>query len=208
MTTMGRGLVVVSLVVGAACGRGEYAQAQNPQSRVQQQLGAVPAVIDTTLAARLSGTFRAAAARALPAVVYIQVSSRPVAQAHPNIPGFPPGFFGAPENRGPELATGSGFIYDASGLILTNNHVVADADQVKVRLVDGREYTARVVGRDPNTDVAGNRVTRFIAGAAYQLTPNLRLLADVDNLAYEGGTPSPALYATKTQALFQAQFTF
>ena len=71
---------------------------------------------------------------------------------------------------------------------------------------------ASLIGRvdvvDPNTDVADNRVTRFIAGAAYQLTPNLRLLADVDNLAYEGGTPTPALYATKTQALFQAQFTF
>jgi hypothetical protein len=71
---------------------------------------------------------------------------------------------------------------------------------------------ASLIGRvdvvDPNTDLADNRVTRFIAGAAYQLTPNLRLLADVDNLAYEGGTPTPALYATKTQALLQAQFTF
>ncbi len=159
MTTLGKALLVASLVVGAACGRGQYAEAQNPQSRVQQQLGSVPAVIDTSLAAKLSATFRAAAARAMPAVVYIRVSSRPVAQAHPRIPGIPPEFFGAPDSNEPEVATGSGFIYDASGLIMTNNHVVADADEVLVRLVDGREYTARVVGRDPNTDVAVIRIT-------------------------------------------------
>lgn len=71
---------------------------------------------------------------------------------------------------------------------------------------------ASLIGRvdivDPNTDVTDDRQTRFIAGAAYQLTPNLRLLADVDNLAYEGGITTPAQYATKTQGLFQAQFTF
>ncbi len=71
---------------------------------------------------------------------------------------------------------------------------------------------AALIGRvditDPNTDVADNRNVRFIAGASYQLTPNLRLLADVDNIAYEGGITTPALYATKTQGLLQAQFTF
>ena len=67
---------------------------------------------------------------------------------------------------------------------------------------------ARVDVTDPNTDVPDNRQTRFIAGASYQLTPNLRLLADVDNIAYEGGITTPALYATRTQGLFQAQFTF
>ncbi len=71
---------------------------------------------------------------------------------------------------------------------------------------------ASIIGRvdivDPNTDVANNRLTRFIAGASYQLTPNLRLLADLDNLSYEGGVTTPAQYATKTQALFQTQFTF
>jgi hypothetical protein len=73
------------------------------------------------------------------------------------------------------------------------------------------ETKAAVIGRvdvtDPNTDVSDNRQTRFIAGVSYQLTPALRLLADVDNLAFEG-TPTPAQYATKTQGLFQAQFVF
>jgi len=66
----------------------------------------------------------------------------------------------------------------------------------------------RVDLTDPDTDAPGDRQTRFIAGASYQLTPALRLLADVDNVSYQGGTPSPALEATRTQGLFQAQFVF
>jgi hypothetical protein len=71
---------------------------------------------------------------------------------------------------------------------------------------------AALIGRvdvtDPNKDTDNDRQTRFIGGASYQLTPALRLLADVDNISYQGGTPTPALYATKTQGLFQIQFTF
>ena len=67
---------------------------------------------------------------------------------------------------------------------------------------------ARVDLTDPNTNVGNNRLTRVIGGASYQLSPNLRLLADVDMLTYQGGTPTPALEATRSQAYFQAQFTF
>ena len=67
---------------------------------------------------------------------------------------------------------------------------------------------ARVDLTDPNTNVGNNRLTRVIGGASYQLSPNLRLLADVDLLTYQGGTPTPALEATRSQAYFQAQLTF
>jgi hypothetical protein len=67
---------------------------------------------------------------------------------------------------------------------------------------------ARVDLTDPSTDVGNNRLTRVIGGASYQLTPNLRVLADLDLLSYQGGAPTPALEATRSQALFQAQFTF
>ncbi len=56
----------------------------------------------------------------------------------------------APEQKG----VGSGFIMDKAGYIVTNNHVVEDADQIKVKLANGSEYEAKVIGRDPKTDVA------------------------------------------------------
>jgi serine protease Do len=58
--------------------------------------------------------------------------------------------FGVPRQQG----IGSGVIATKDGYILTNNHVVDGADEVKVALQDGREFTAKVVGRDPKTDVA------------------------------------------------------
>ena len=59
---------------------------------------------------------------------------------------------GQREYKQPSL--GSGFIIDKSGLVVTNNHVIEDADQIKVKLGDDKEFDAEVVGRDPNTDLA------------------------------------------------------
>src|SRR5438445_10175911 len=67
---------------------------------------------------------------------------------------------------------------------------------------------ARVDLVDPNTTTGNNRQTRFIGGASYQLSPNLRLLAALAMLSYQGGAPTPALAATPSQAYFQAPFTF
>jgi serine protease Do len=67
----------------------------------------------------------------------------------------------APQAR-PEKqeALGSGFVVDRSGIILTNNHVVAGADEVVVKLSDNRELRARVLGSDPPTDVAVVRLDK------------------------------------------------
>jgi serine protease Do len=65
--------------------------------------------------------------------------------------------FGAPQ--APQAALGSGFIIDKQGLILTNNHVVENAEKITVRLQDRREFDAKVVGRDPKTDIAVVRIT-------------------------------------------------
>ena len=58
------------------------------------------------------------------------------------------------ENSRPVVSTGSGFIISSDGYLLTNNHVVEDAEEVKVSLGDRREYKAEIIGTDPRSDVA------------------------------------------------------
>lgn len=71
-------------------------------------------------------------------------------------------FFGRVIERGQptyqDSGLGSGVIVSADGYILTNNHVIANAEQVEVQLTDGREYLAEVIGADPSTDIAVLRV--------------------------------------------------
>jgi serine protease Do len=128
--------------------------------------GAHAQVADTATAFRLSSTFRAAAEQALPAVVYITVSGPPsLARGGRDIPEQLRPFF---EQFGLELpdsmelppqeGTGSGFIIDRQGHIMTNHHVVGQATRILVRMLDGREYEGRLVGSDPNTDVALIRI--------------------------------------------------
>jgi serine protease Do len=59
-----------------------------------------------------------------------------------------------PQRQEPVEGKGSGFIVSSDGYILTNNHVVADADRVNVTLLDKRVFKAKIIGRDPSTDVA------------------------------------------------------
>ncbi len=65
-------------------------------------------------------------------------------------------FFGGPLPRGPyrQKSLGSGFIVDQDGSILTNHHVVENAEKITVKLADGREFEAEVVGKDSKTDIA------------------------------------------------------
>jgi serine protease Do len=108
--------------------------------------------------------------KALPAVVNISTTQTIKRDSGPNRPHFPPGspfeeFFkdyfdrDHQSNRPRQVTSlGSGFVIDATGLIVTNNHVIADADEIVVRFQDDTSLPATLVGRDEKTDVAVLRV--------------------------------------------------
>lgn len=100
-----------------------------------------------------------------PAVVNISTITTVVVPGHPfrqffgheedRFNDFLRRFFGdIPDRELRQQSLGSGFIIDKDGHIITNNHVVERAGEINVRLADGREYKAKVIGRDPKTDLA------------------------------------------------------
>ncbi|MBN8487062.1 MAG: trypsin-like peptidase domain-containing protein [Burkholderiales bacterium] len=99
----------------------------------------------------------AAAKRAAPAVVSVTASKAPPrrsVQPHGQDPWFR-FFFGQPGQQAePQVGLGSGVIVSADGYLLTNHHVVEGADQIRVRLADGREADAQLIGTDPESDIA------------------------------------------------------
>ena len=98
------------------------------------------------------GSFSAAARKASPAVVSINTSKAVVRHPRSNDPWFQ-FFFGDQDNQ-PQAGLGSGVIISPDGYILTNNHVVEGADEIEITLTDSRRARARVIGTDPETDLA------------------------------------------------------
>jgi len=109
---------------------------------------------------RLSERFRAVAKHIRPAVVAIGVSKKVEASPWPFGDEFFRRFFGrrfpgpGGERKFERRGLGSGVIVSPDGYILTNNHVVAEADEITVKLSDGREFGAEVIGTDPPSEIA------------------------------------------------------
>jgi serine protease Do len=130
--------------------------AHNAAAPTQQSPPAIPG---TQALTQLSDAFAAVAEAVRPSVVFIKAShsektAQGQAQPDPRIPQGMEPFF--QQRRKPEFEQGSGtgFIVSPDGYIMTNNHVIEGSDKVIVRLLDRREFVAKVVGTDPNTDVA------------------------------------------------------
>ena len=129
--------------------------ARTPQVKVTSS--SVPMVEAPSTMAATQGSYRDAARRAMPSVVNIFTSKE---SRQPNNPMMNDPFFkkffgdrpGEPDEK--QFSLGSGVIVSAEGFILTNNHVVEAADEIEVALADGRKAVAKVVGSDPETDLA------------------------------------------------------
>ncbi|OGN62195.1 MAG: hypothetical protein A3F40_04235 [Chlamydiae bacterium RIFCSPHIGHO2_12_FULL_27_8] len=117
---------------------------------------------DTNYLKETSKAFSNVAKKAIPAVVFIKAEyvskENELAQENPFEmfqDDFFKKFFQNPfNNQGPKMAAGSGCIVSNDGYILTNNHIVKDSNTLTVILNNGEEYPAKIVGTDPNTDLA------------------------------------------------------
>ena len=119
------------------------------------KLGGVVSVLEAPRSERPvapAGSLSAAAKRAAPAVVSINASKNAPANPRNQDPWFR--FFFGDQDDQPQVGLGSGVIVSAEGYILTNNHVVAGADEIEVTLNDSRQAQAKVIGTDPDTDLA------------------------------------------------------
>ncbi len=109
----------------------------------------------------MPGSFADLAEKLMPSVVNISTTTIITTQSNPFPFQFPPGSpfedmfkeFGAPQER-KSSALGSGFIIDEKGLVVTNNHVISDAEDIIVRVNGDKEFKAKVIGADPLSDIA------------------------------------------------------
>jgi serine protease DegQ len=144
-------------VVGAL--RPEWLRRPGQLSQAGTLANSVPVLQAPLLPGASTGSYRDAAGRAMPAVVNI-LTSKSLGRDHPLLKDpFFRRFFGdrTPEQQ-QQSSLGSGVIVSTDGYILTNNHVIESADEIEVVLADGRKAPAKVVGTDPETDLAVIRI--------------------------------------------------
>ncbi len=160
MSMMTRAKVVGAVTAAFVGGLGIATAFELPQSSFAQ----TTRTVRTASGPRDDGGapgFADVAERVTPAVVSIQVEKdapkRTTARRPTNVPPGMEEFFNQFQGRQPRQpmeGSGTGFLVSSTGYILTNNHVVGDADRIKVILTDHREFTAKLIGKDPTTDVA------------------------------------------------------
>lgn len=159
------GLTLITALVGGLIAVGGYKLFEDKQQskmsfEERQELYYANNPVSEITSSTGNPDFTQAAAVVAPGVVHIKTT---YSAQQSNGMGVSPfdlfeEFFGmprqSPQRAQPVQATGSGVIISEDGYIVTNNHVVADADKVEVQLTDKRIMEAKIIGRDPNTDIA------------------------------------------------------
>jgi len=209
-------VAIAAFAVGACSPQSSIAAAAKEQS--QPAPVAAPAQAPTspqplgTLNGRVLPDFATLVEQVGPAVVNVTVVEKSQRRGHQSDDSEDPmqeffrrfGMPQPPQGRGqeqPRMGEGSGFIVSADGYILTNAHVVADADDVTVRTTDRREYTAKVVGLDKRTDVAvlkieGKDLPVVRLGDPSKLRPGEWVLAIGSPFTFENSVTAGIVSAT------------
>jgi len=149
-----RSLSALTITLAAAGCRSEALSRLRVATAGAQTSGRVAEAQNATNSSRRTALV-VAADRVAPAVVSINVTSRQQAERR-----SPFDFFFVPEGARVVQGSGTGFVIRASGIIVTNQHVVANAERVVVTLPDGSDLPATVMGEDPLTDIAVLKVDR------------------------------------------------
>ncbi len=152
-------LLLVGSMLGFGYGMSTAVKSHDPQASAASTVSETPMI---------PANFSDLAEKVRPGVVNIQVikkvknvdfgfhnfSGNPFGEKNPFGDFFGPFSEANPPGEYKQQGVGSGFVISQDGYIITNNHVVEGADQIKVKLTNGKEYTGKVVGRDPKTDLA------------------------------------------------------
>jgi S1-C subfamily serine protease len=157
----GAGRVATGAEAGAEAGRagaatGSAQKSGSAGTATDPAAGAVDPALPVRQAAVSS--YAEAVRRAAPAVVNVYAARIVTERLPRNILQDPFGELGPRYRQRLEQSLGSGVIVDASGQVVTNHHVIANAAAIRVQLADGREADAKVIGRDPDTDLALLRI--------------------------------------------------
>lgn len=163
------GVTLLTAVLGGAIAVGGYKLFENKQldnmsfeERQNVYYANNPGPLEDMISSTGNPDFTQAAAAVSPGVVHIKVTMTTRGSQRGGGGSSPfdmfEEFFGMPQQRRSQprqaQASGSGVILTPDGYIVTNNHVVEDADKIEVQLTDKRTFEAKVIGKDPNTDLA------------------------------------------------------
>jgi S1-C subfamily serine protease len=157
----GAGRVATGAEAGAEAGRAGAATGSAQESgSAGTATDPAAGAVDPALPVRQApvSSYAEAVRRAAPAVVNVYAARIVTERLPRNILQDPFGELGPRYRQRLEQSLGSGVIVDASGQVVTNHHVIANAAAIRVQLADGREADAKVIGRDPDTDLALLRI--------------------------------------------------